>query len=252
MLILGAIGASILRLLIVFRGARCGMIVRYAWFYSYIVVGFLTELAFGAVLIEAPSHYAEVYWPGQFLTLAVGCGLVLEIFRHVLSEYSGAERFARYVCLLTFAAIFLVVLIYPRSTQLGLQAASIEMERDVRSAQIVFFVAILAVIFYYSLPLGRNMLGMIYGYGIYLFASLVTLTFRAYIGHGFTAIWRVAQPLSFDLSLSIWLVALWGYYPNPAPAERIGLDSDYENLVAVTRGKLDALRRYVRRGARLQ
>jgi hypothetical protein len=136
------------------------------------------------------------------------------------------------------------------SAVFALQAASIELERDVRSAQIVFFVAILAVISHYAIPLGRNMRGMMLGYGIYLLVSLATLSFRAYIGMDFDRIWRVIQPLSFNLSLLIWLIALWSLKENPKPKREVRIETDYEALAALTRDRLRALRAHLGRSTR--
>lgn len=237
---------SLLRVLILFRGYKARILGVYGWFYTYIASSLLADVLINVARIDYPGIYAPVYWACQFATLAVGCGLVLEIFRHVLEAYPGAERFARSVSLVTFAVIFLAGFTFPRSGPLGLQAVSIEIERDVRSAQILFFVAILAVIFYYLIPLGRNMHGMIAGYGIYLFASLTTLAFREYVGRDFDRIWRVVQPLSFDLSLLVWLIALWSFDDNPNPKGGKRIEADYEALAALVKAKLQALRSHLR------
>jgi hypothetical protein len=239
----------ILRPLILTRGYQSRMLSRYAWFYWYILSGFTAD----AVLYLLWGRYANLYWVFQFLTLAFGCGVLLEIFKHVLSPYPGAERFARILLLMTFVVIFLFGLIYPHiNTSLTATRSHVELERDVRTAQTIFFVAILAVIFHYSIPRGKNMRGMMSGYGLYLCASLFTLTFRAYLGHGFDAIWRVLQPLFSSLTLCIWLYALWAYHPNPVPSTRIELESDYEELAALTKGRIDALRSHLGRSGHMR
>lgn len=242
----------VLRLLILIRGFQSRLIAKYVWFYSYIAAGFSADAVMYVVLRAFPHAYADLYWAFQFATLALGCGVILEIFEHVLSSYPGADRFARLTLFVTFVLIFLFALIYPlASRQAPTATFYVELERDVRTAQIVFFVAILAVVFHYFIPLGRNMRGMMWGYGLYLCASLFTLTFRAYLGHGFDAAWRVLQPLFSCVTLCIWLYALWAYHPNPAAGGRVGPDSDYESLVALTKGRIEALRAHIRRGARI-
>lgn len=245
------LAASLLiRIGILFCAFQGRIFKEYRWFYSYVISTVLADAMISAARLEGRGMYTKVYWVCQFGTLAIGCGVVLEIFKHVLSAYPGAERFARTVCLLTFGGIFLFGLIYPLNHPSGIQAVSIELERDVRSAQILFLVAIIAVISYYSIPLGRNMLGMICGYALYLGISMLSLAFRVYIGRQFATIWHIAQPLGFDISLLIWLVALWGYYPSPAPRYGLPLESDYEAVAAFTKARVNALRSHLGRSIR--
>lgn len=253
MLVLVTVGLTVLiRAVILLRGYLCGILATYSWFYSYIFSSLVADVAVMSVRSHA-ALYTKVYWESQFVTLAIGCGLILEIFRHVLEPYAGAERFARIVCMNTFAAIFVFALIYRYVRPFELiNSYQIEIERDVRTAQIFFFLAILGIIAYYGIPLGRNMRGMIYGYGLYLGASVVTLALRVYVGSGFNTVWRVMQPLSFDTSLVIWMIAFWVYAPNPQPK---GLgprtpEGDYEALAALTKERMAAMRHYLGRPIR--
>jgi hypothetical protein len=249
MFVLAGIGAaSALRLLILLRGYQARMIGTYVWFYTYIVSGLLLEAVLGFVWYAHSSHYASLYWLFDFLSIAIGCGLVLEIFEHVLAPYAGAERFARIFCLITYGIIFVVAIVSPYvEGSVGIVSYQIGLERDVRGSQIFFFTVLLGIIFYYVIPLGRNMRGMIYGYGLYLATSLVALALRAYLGRDFNTVWRVVQPLSFDISLMIWLAAFWVYAPNPKPAKPGALEEDYEAIVAATKERIEALRSYLGR-----
>jgi hypothetical protein len=182
----------------------------------------------------------------------IGCGLMLEIFKHVLAPYPGAERFAMAVALVTFGAIFCFALLYqffaPNwSSEKG---TSIELERNVRTVQAIFLFGIFAVISYYQILVGRNLKGMISGYGLYVGTSLVVLAFRAYAGHPLEAASNIIQPLSYDLSMLIWLVALWSYHQNPVPDPAIHLEEDYEALAARTKRTLVAMRSHLTKAAR--
>jgi hypothetical protein len=239
------LGSLLLRGLILFRGYRSRTLWIYGWFYAYITSTVLADILINVARVHYLSAYKPVYWACQFTTLAIGCSIVLEIFRHVLEPYPGAERFARIFCLVTFGIVFLAGFLFPLSDSGQLQAASIELERDVRCAQAVFLVVIVAVISYYVIPLGKNMRGMMVGYGIYLGVSLITLAVRAYKGMDFDRIWRVLQPLSFDISLVIWLSALWAFHPNPVPKWEVRIESDYEALAAETKRQLKKLLSYL-------
>jgi hypothetical protein len=239
----------LLELFVLVRGLFSRNLKRFPYFYSYIVSG--TALSLCLILTKSPSSYRRVYWSSQFVTLFIGCGLLLEIFGHVLSAYPGAARFAKRVCAITFVVIFFLGLIYLRLAPAGgLATSEFELERNVRTAQIVFFVALMGAISYYGISLGKNMRGMLYGYGLYLGTSVISLALRAYLGRDFNIVWRVVQPLSFDISLVIWLAALWSYSPNPVPARTVQLETDYETLAASTRDRVNALRSHLGRPIR--
>ncbi len=243
-LILGA--GLLLRSAILVSGHHFRILRTYRWFYLYILSGIAGDIAVAIALRTASPWYRVFYWTAQFLTMLFGCAVVLEIFSHVLKPYPGAERFARALVLSTFAAIFLVPLTYARISNLAAAGSFIQLERDARTAQIFFLVLILAVIFHYGIPSGRNMRGMICGYGLYVGASLFILAFRAYVGSGLDEVWRVVQPLCSALALCIWLHAMWGYYPAAIPEHEIALESDYEALASKTRNAVQAIRTHVR------
>ena len=239
-----------LRSLICLRGYQCGMLRKYVWFYSYIFAVLLADAVVYFILSVRPALYADAYWPAQFITLAFGCGLIVEIFKHALAFYPGAERFAKAACLITFAMIFVFAFGYGFLAPQGrspLLEIDVSIERDLRACQILFFAAILAVISRYGISVGRNLRGLMYGYGLYLGFSIVTLAVRFYVGRGFNEVWRVAQPLSLDASLILWLRGFWRYDPAPAPSVQSRLEEDYQALAAMTRTRIAALRSYIGR-----
>ena len=243
---------GLLEILLVVRGGKMRLLARYRFFYSYLASVVLVSIVmFRALAVGANSAlYRDLYWPLQFVTLVTGYGILLEIMNHVLRPYPGADRFARISGLAAFAAIFCFALIAPRIMPHWSGGTVIEFERDMRCVQAIFISGLLAVIFYYLIPLGRNMKGMMVGYGLYIVTSLVSLAVRSYAGTSFDKIWEIVQPLSFDLSLLIWLVALWSYCPNPVPDHTIDLEQDYEALVARTKSLMDAIRAHIGKAAR--
>jgi hypothetical protein len=236
---------NILQFAILWRGVRTSTLRKYSYFYAY-VLSVLSSFALTIIyLINRPS-YNRWYWPIQFVTLFFGCGVVIEIFRHVLSPYPGAEKLAKAAAFTAFGAVFCLAIIFavlhlnPTSS-----AAAIELERNVRAVQAVLLFAILAVILSYRVPIGRNILGMIVGYGIYIAVSLISRSIEAFAGGWLRLVWLYVQPLSFEASLAIWLMALWSYHPNPAPDPSIQIEADYEMLASRTRRALQATRSYL-------
>lgn len=245
-----SLAGILFQILLLFRGLKCRMIRSYPYFYAYIATSFVVTMISYFALLEYPANYAAVFWPFEFLSLFIGCGLVLEIFGHVLDAYPGADKVAKALCAIVFAILFLVGFFYLFASSSGsLTNSEVELERNVRAAQILFFLGIVGTIFYYGIALGRNMRGMIYGYGVYLAASVVSLALRLYY-HSRVDILRSFRPIAFDLSLLIWLIALWSYEPNLAPPCDPPEKPDYEALASLTKAQIDAMRSHLGRPTR--
>lgn len=240
----------LLELVLLLRGLRLRPLGRYHFFYAYISCSIFGTIAGIMTRLIAPSSYQRWYWVIQLVTLVFGYGILLEILNHVLAPYPGADRFARISGLTAFGAIFCFALIAPVIMPHWSPGTVIEFERDMRCVQAIFIFGVLAVIFYYGIPIGKNMRGMILGYGLYIFTSLVSLALRSYAGTPFDKVWDVVQPLSFVTSLVIWLIALWSYCPNPAPDPTIRLEEDYEALVSRTKSVIGTIRTYLGKAAR--
>lgn len=233
----------ILEFLILVRALQKRLLGRYPYFYSYAVSVLLGTLLLSTVRVTYPRLYPTCYWSVQFVTLLFGYGILLEIIQHALSSYPGAERFARLTGVALLAGILCFALVYSRLAP-GSAPGNIvvEFERDLRTVQTLLLFSLLGVISYYGIPIGQNMKGMILGYGLYVGTSLVSLAVRAYAETWLALVWVFAQPISFALSLSIWLVALWSYAPNPAPRPAVGLEEDYGALALKTRTLLHTMR----------
>jgi len=232
--------------LILFRGFYGKTLGKYPFFYAYISCILIKAILLYFVYTSSLDLYRVWYWRTDILTLIAGCGIVLDIVEHVLSPYPGAERFARISGLVVFGAIFSFVVIYPRAVPGGSLAGTMfELERDLRGVQAVFLFGILAVVFHYSIAMGRNMKGMILGYGLYVGSSLLTLATQSYAGDAFYNILKIVQPLSWNVCLLVWASALWSYYPNPAPRPAVRLEEDYEVFASRTRNTVGAMKSYL-------
>jgi hypothetical protein len=233
---------------ILFRGFRGRVLSKYLLFYIYIfcVLGASVPGYFLYSLYASDSPlYRDWYWGAQLTTLVVAYGILLEIFKHVLSPYPGAERFARVVGLFVLGVIFCFALVYPLlMSQHSSPGTIVEFERDLRTVQAIFLFAVMAVVSYYGIAIGRNMRGMIFGYGLYIGTSLVSLAVRSYAGTGFDEAWKIIQPSSYLISLVVWLAALWSYHPNPVAESPVGLEADYEAFAARIRRMMGTMRAY--------
>jgi len=236
--------------LILFRAFRARVFARFPFFYVNVASTLVFSLFLTSIYYAYPNSYGKWYWRQQFVGIILRCGIIVEIFRHVLAPYPGTKKFASIVVFLIFGLVFCFVIGYTLMVPgHSLARTNIALERDLRTVQAVFLFGILAVISRYEIPMGRNMKGMILGYGMYLGISLVVLALRSHIGPSFNGAWSIIQPFSGDVSLAIWLIALWSYHPNPAP-DSARLEDDYEALATRTRAVLDSLRSHLGKGVR--
>jgi hypothetical protein len=235
-----------LEALIVLRVFQNKLFSRYPFFFAYILLVLASTSILYAINVVAPQDYRDCYWAADGLTLIAGYGIILEILKHVLSPYPGAERFARISGLVVFGAIFAFVLVYPWAVPgASLAGTMFELERDLRGVQAIFLFGTLVVVSHYGIAIGRNMKGMIFGYGLYVGSSLMMLATRSYAGDSFYNTLKIVQPLSWNISLVIWASALWSFYPNPAPRPAIRLEEDYEIFASRTRNTVGAMRSYL-------
>jgi hypothetical protein len=243
--------AILLELTILYRTFRAKLFAKYPFFCTYIACVLIVDVSRDALYWLGSPNYRSFYWATQFLSLVVGYGVILEIIRKALGPYAGAERFARFCVLGIFAAVFSFVTLQSLTAPDWSPATSYgELERDLRAVQVLVLGCILTVVFRYHVAIGKNLKGIILGYGLYIAAMVTIPALRSYAGSPFEGAFRVGQPCIYLSSLLIWTVALWNYSPNPAPQLPPRLESDYESLALKTRGRLGAMRSYIGRTVR--
>ncbi|HWG59321.1 MAG TPA: hypothetical protein VN661_09765 [Candidatus Acidoferrales bacterium] len=245
---------TLLEGLLLFRALHGRFFARYPYFFAYIAATFLSS---GLMMVWYLTHMLSVtsyhrwYWTTDLITLLLGYGVLLEIFRHVLARYPGAERVANTAGLTAAGLVLGFAWLYKYAgTGASFGGTMIGFERDLRFVQATFVIGIILIVSSYGLALGRNMKGMVTGYGLYVATSLVTLAVRSYAGASFEAIWNTMQPLSYLVSLLIWVGALWSFVPAPLPKMPADIDADYERVVLRTRGLMRSLRSHLIRTAR--
>jgi len=242
---------------ILLRAFSAKLFGTYPFFYTYIFTVWIFDfpLYFLYTHRADAALYNKYYWIAQFVSLMTGYGILLEIFKHVLALYPGAEKLARTAVVAAFALIVSFVTIYAflaparSAAETATQRTATGLERDLRAVQAIFLFILLAAIFYYGIRIGRNMKGMVFGYGIYVATSLMALAVRAYPRLPVHAAWNAIQPFCYDVSLFVWLIALWSYAPTPVSAGP-RLETDYEAVAATTRAALEATREYLAKGVR--
>jgi hypothetical protein len=242
--------------LVLYRGLRGRTLAKYPFFYLYIASLFVSDAALYFLYLFSPGSYPRWNWNAGLLNILLGCGILLETFRHVLLPYPGAEKFARRAGLAVFAFIFsfVTVALIVAPDMFRSRLMNTHLERNLLAVQAVFLLCVVVVIHYYQIALGKNLRGMILGYGLCIGSTLMAFSFRFYAGPSFNRIWIYLQPLSYLFSLWIWTGAMWRFAPGPLADPAIPLESSYESFVSSTKGLMGAMRsrltRSVARGAR--
>ena len=227
-----------LELLLLFRGFQEKLYRQFPIFYAYFLFVTLDEFLRMAVYRWAPSHYFQVYWLTQFVSLAIGSGIIFEIYRVALRPFRGAARMARYALLIVFGAIFAKVLtIAWGGVFTWLAAASIVLERNLRIVQALAILTLVLLFLWYAIPFGKNLKGILFGYSLFIGLTIVQFILWRYSWEQIKPFWSYAEPLCYLLVIGIWISTLWSAEPLPEVNTDAQIESDYEFLVATTRGQ---------------
>jgi len=228
------------------RAIRGNFLRHYRFFYLYLGWVLVSDLSLIPFYYLLPRIYGYAYWSSQYFSLFLGCCVVWDAYKVALVRYRGAARMARNV--LPFFFILAITRIFVKawnSPNWIPGKTTLETERDLRIVQLALLVGLVALFVSYAIPLGRNLKGIIYGYGLYVATSVVHLTLRDYLGDGFERSWEHIEPLCYVLVLLVWCATLWSYAPIPEPATEPQLETDYEVLVAATKRKVQSVRGYL-------
>ncbi len=237
-----------LEVFVLARGVRGRLISRYPVFYTYILF----------VLLQSPIRllpyrwyrplYAPVYWATEFLGLAMGCWIVFEIYRVALAAYPGTAKMARKILAFLFAlAVAKAAVALWNDPRVLLQATPLQVERALRTVQAIAILGLVAVFASYSIPFGRNLRGILLGYGLFVAERVVCLTFVPSQGHHF---WFYAYSACYVVALSLWLGHLWSYQAIPQATASVQLEQEYQTIAEGTLRRLEAMRIYVRKAVR--
>jgi hypothetical protein len=236
-----------LELAIIGRSLWTRLYLRFPIFYVYMTFVFASS----AWLILDYSHYSvyqKHYWYWEAVTILLGYGVLAEIMHRALEDFPGADRAAQFLASAIFAIIFAGLALSlsldknPLAIAQWRQHAGDALERDFRIVQAISLAITLAVSLYYRIEFGRNLRGLILGFGTYIGVSILSPAFRYYLGPRFDPIFQELQPMAYLFALGVWIVALWQHAnarsrpPNPEVVH------DYQKMVTQTRQKLRAVR----------
>ena len=238
-----------LEVVLLTRGLWAGLARRYPVFYSYIAYVLLQDFVRLFAHTRSERAYQITYWTTEFLGVAMGCLVVLEIYRAALALYPGTARMARNVLFFLFlVALGAVIANTWNDSEWLIKATALQFELSLRTVQGASLIALVILFLFYSIPFGTNLRGILLAYSLFIGERIVILTFLPPQGHHF---WFYAYSASYPVVLGLWLAHLWSWMPCPAPKAGMQLEEDYQRLVATTRGRLQEARGSLRKAADL-
>jgi hypothetical protein len=227
---------TFLEILVLTRGFQEKLFRPFPIFYTYLLFVTVNEFVRFFAYRWYGGHYTQVYWVTQFLSLAIGSGIIFEIYRVALRPFPGAARMARYLLLIVFGAIFARALTNSSAGMFAwLAENSLQLERNLRIVQALAILSLVSLFAWYAIPFGRNLKGILIGYSLFIVMRVLQLVLWYYSWDQIKSVWTNAEAVSFLVVLGIWASTLWSSGPIPVIKPEPTLESDYELLVAATR-----------------
>ncbi len=228
-------GGIALCALLLMRAFQKRLVRRYPLFYSYIACVLLADLARSCFYGASPASYQKFYWGTELVSILAGYGVILEIYKRALENYPRPARRAQslllFVLLVTAAKVLVDTLNSPSGSWV---LAIAELGRNLRNVQGALLIVMLGLFGYYRIPAGRNLRGLMCGYGFFIATSISSLAFRSRLPNELSLLLQKLQPVLYLIALLIWCVALWSYRPEPQPDPEV----DYPHLARQTRALL--------------
>ncbi len=166
----------VLEVFLLTRGVSGRLLFRYPVFYGYISFVLAQSIFRSFVHRWSEELYSSVYWTTEFLGLILGCWIVFEIYRVALAAYPGTAKMARKILLFLFVlALAKAAAALWSDPHLLAETTALQMERALRSVQAIAIVALVAVFASYSIPFGRNLRGILLGYGLFIGERVICL-----------------------------------------------------------------------------
>ena len=189
----------LLEVLILGRGYRAHLWRRYPFFYVYMGYVFIHTVALFAITLFSFSVYAMAYWIPVAVAVLLRFFVIWEVFRQTFSSVLVVRRLVGQV--LSILLMGLTTALFFGSNSPGLFFSDLERKAGFVQAAMLMVTFLLAR--YYVVSLGRNMLGMALGLGMYV--SVAVMNFAALeLVKSFFPYWRFIVPLSFVGMMSVW------------------------------------------------
>jgi len=237
-----------LEALLLARGVQGKWAWRYRVFYAYVSFVLLQSLLRYYLYESGSSLFTHVYWFTELLAVLIGCAVTFEIYRVGLSAYPGTARMARnFLCIIFVLAATKALVGASNDPRWWLTATTADLQLALRVVQASSIGALVALFLVYKIPFGRNLRGVLLGYGLFVASSVIQFAFIFVQGNRFLTFWSYEQTFAYLLALGIWATHLWSYQAQPQPQVDVQLEQQYQRVAAATRRRFEEARGYVGR-----
>lgn len=240
----------LLEALLLFRAVTSPLWRTYPLFCFYIACTLAGDVALFVIFRTASDKiYQYSYWAKEFICVLAGYCLVLEILEKTLAAYEGPKKLARNAGFVLFTLVVGITTgrwLFERGSHLF--TTSVEVERNLRGAELVLLALVIGAVLYYDLPIGKNLKGITIGYGTWVGTVVIDRAIQSF-APSYRSFFSRLLPISYLASLIIWVVSLWSYQPNVAAEGPKLLTEDYRTLTNRTRGAINGMRGHLGKAA---
>ena len=220
------------------------VLTRYPFFSVYLAVVFCRSPLLFSLRPVTSDGYRAGYWISEFVCAMLAFGVTWEIYARTLAPYPGVRRMARTLMTVLLAIMGAKALVEICEDPLhNLGSTVFEFERDLRVVQMLLLLGLLGLVAHYALPMGKNVLSMMAGYGLYLGVRVVLLTVLARSGLVYNEAVSLMLQAGWNLTVVVWCVGMWSYSGVPAPDHRV--ECDYERASERTMRAMNQLRSHL-------
>jgi hypothetical protein len=235
-------GGMLLLACLLYRMVRIGLSTRYPAFSAY-VAAVLAESVVLLFFRVGTREYWVGYWVSEFITAALSFGIVWDGYNEVLAPYAGARRMARSLLGVLFVAIGAKTGVGLFGSVRDLTSTITVFERDLRVLQALALLAFAGLVVHYAIPVGRNVLFLLFGYGLYLGVRVGTLNILFDVRPSYVPWVNLLLQSAWNVTVVIWCVGMWSSVPTWSP--EAPHECNYERASRQTMRALGELRDYV-------
>ena len=172
------------------------------------------------MFVMGTESYALAYWAGDILSMALGFGVVHELFASLLKDHPGIRDIGlasyKWAALL-FMVLAVISCAMAQDRPVNLLAVLLTFERGVRIVQC----GLLGCLFLFSYGLGlswrNHSFGFALGFAAFVTAELVVVAARWHAGEAGRQMYFWLKPLSFDVATVVWAGYAFQDHPEPLP-----------------------------------
>lgn len=215
------------------------MLKRFPIFYGYIAFVLVRDVSAIPIYRMWPGLYSSFYWSTACVTAILGYAVILEVYGRSLARFPGVRRLIRAVLvgLLFFVAARAFAELFGGAAN-PLASSAALLERDLRTLQAILLGALLCIFSFYSIPIDKNLRGIVAGYTLYVGVRVIELTAYTQLGRAVGIFASKIEPISYLICLVVWTVALWSRASEPIVDTAPSVEQDYDLLMRQTRTQL--------------